>query len=340
MFKMDKSKMMKQFITAAGFLPERLWRAAFTLTQDERLRAEEFRIRAGRDMCVLLDGSCRVLTQGEPVTREEMDELLARATRSSVHTYERQLSEGFLPLPGGHRLGLCGEMTSGRAGIGTIRTPSSFNLRIAREISGAGEALCKLLPIDIFESTLIAAPPGAGKTTLLRDLVRVLSLERRVALIDERMEIAACRDGVPQLDVGLCDITTGTGKESAIVQLTRSMSPDVIAMDEITSEQDIMALTAASYTGCAFLASAHAASLAQLTLRPVYRMLLERGIFRNIVVIENWNGERRYTVWREVNEDEVDRSNADYTVLLCGRHYMRLGAEEAVGRAEELSCRV
>lgn len=335
---MDKSRMMKQFVTAAGFLPERLWRAAFTLTQDERLRAEEFRVRAGRDLSVLIDGSCRALTHDAPVTREEMDELLARATRSSVHTYERQLAEGFLPLPGGHRLGLCGEMAGGRGGLATLRAPSSFNLRIAREITGVGEALARTLPLDVFESTLIAAPPGAGKTTLLRDLVRVLSCDRRVALIDERMEIAACRDGLPQLDVGFCDISTGIGKDQAIVQLTRSMAPDVIAMDEITSEQDIMALTAASYTGCAFLASAHASSLTQLMQRPVYRMLLEHGIFRQIIEIENRKGERSYAVWREVDEHEMARCDTDCAVLLCGRHYMRLDPEETAQRHAKFSC--
>ena len=117
-----------------------------------------------------------------------------------------------------------------------------------------------------FESTLILAPPGGGKTTLLRDMARVLSQSLNVALADERMEIAACRDGEPQFDVGQCDVMSGGSKSEVMTMLLRSMSPQVIALDEITGERDAAALIAASYLrlpvpdncSCQLRARAHA----------------------------------------------------------------------------------
>lgn len=316
---MDYRQNNKQFMTAAGLLPERLWRAAFTLSEEERFRVEEFRLRVGRPFCAVTAGKQQILAGS--VTKDELDELLQRATRSSVHTYMEQIRQGFLTVPSGHRLGLCGE-TSGQNGeISNLRAFSSCNVRIARQIPGLADELCQKLYPSGFESTLIIAPPGGGKTTLLRDMARILSAGLTISLADERMEIAACRDGEPQFDVGQCDVMSGGSKKDTIPMLLRSMSPQIIALDEITGEEDAAAVIAASYTGCRFLTTLHANTVQDLTRRPAYRRLMDQGLFRCIVEIRLHKGVRTYHMFAEgeKSNDQAVGSDTHCGLVLGGR---------------------
>ena len=316
---MNQQECSKQFMTAAGLLPERLWRAAFTVPPDEREKIEEFRLRIGRPFCAV--GAGKRYTLADAVTRGELDELLQRATRSSIHTYMEQIRQGFITVPSGHRLGLCGETAEQNGEITNLRSFSSCNLRIARQMIGLADALCAQIYQNGFESTLILAPPGGGKTTLLRDMARVLSQSLNVALADERMEIAACRDGEPQFDVGQCDVMSGGSKSEVMTMLLRSMSPQVIALDEITGERDAEALIAASYTGCRFLTTVHADYVQELMLRPAYRQLIEQGIFQHIIEIRLRDGRRSYHMYTEgeMQCDQAVGSGAHRGVVLGGR---------------------
>ncbi len=311
----------KPFMTAAGLLPERLWRAAFSIPEDQRLRVEELRLRIGRPFCVVIAGKSIELAGA--VTRDELDELIQRATQSSVHTYTHQIRQGFITIPSGHRIGLCGETVEEKGQIFTLRSFSSCNIRIARQFIGLADRLCAGLYAHDFADTLIVAPPGAGKTTLLRDMVRSVSHRYRVALADERMEIAACRDGEPQFDVGQCDVMSGGCKCDVIPMLLRTMSPQIIALDEITEERDVQTLIAAAYTGCRFLSTAHACVLDELNWRPVYKALMGQGLFQNIIVINTEGGGRRYQVFTE-GEREYDQAaggSAHRGVMLGGRFF-------------------
>lgn len=326
---MNQRENNKQFMTAAGLLPERLWRAAFTIPPDERDKVEEFRLRVGRPFCAA--GSGKRYTLADAVTRDELDTLLQRATRSSVHTYMEQIRQGFITVPSGHRLGLCGETAAQDGAVANLRAFSSCNLRIARQLVGLADGLCRRCYPSGFESTLILAPPGGGKTTLLRDMARILSQSLTVAVADERMEIAACRDGEPQFDVGQCDVMSGGNKSQVMTMLLRSMSPQVIVLDEITCQDDAAALIAASYTGCRFLTTVHACSVQELLLRPVYRLLMEQGIFRQIIEIRLSGGQRSYHVFTE-GEKECDQavgSSAHCGIVLGGRVFHEQSAERA-----------
>lgn len=153
-----------------------------------------------------------------------------------------------------------------------------------------------------FASTLILAPPGMGKTTLLRDLIRALSSgegcpPHRVSLADERGEVAALYRGVPQLDVGPgTDVMEGCPKAMALMLLLRGMGPQVLAADEITAPEDVKALLTAAGCGVSLLATAHGESREDLRRRPLYRPLLEEGIFRRLVLIDGQGDARRYRV--------------------------------------------
>ncbi len=287
---------------AAAVLPRRLRQEAMSLPLRDRERAEELRLRVGQAMTAVLPGGERSLG-GPAVEAGELEQLLEIASRASVHTVLPQLCRGYLTVEGGHRVGLCGTAVIQGGEIRGLRGFSSASLRIARQVRGAAapvwEALC---PGGEAASTLILAPPGLGKTTLLRDVVRRLSNGEgcppyRVALADERGEVAALYSGSPQLDVGIhTDVIEGCPKAQGLMLLLRSMNPQILAVDEITAPEDVEALRTAAGCGAILLATAHASGRADLERRPVYRALMAESIFRRLVLIRREGRERAYTV--------------------------------------------
>ena len=293
MLEMDHKK---SFHTAAQLLPERLWCAAYTLPEAQRDLCEEFRVRVGRPLAATVAGKTVLLGGGTILpTAEELDELLARATECSVHTYLEDLWQGYLTTRHGHRLGICGQAPVGEHRL--LRGLSSVNIRIARPFLNIGEEL-ELCPQGRFQGTLILSPPGEGKTTLLRALCLRLSQAYRVAVVDERHEIAACVEGTPRFPIGNCDVLSGGNKQSGIVMLLRTMSPQILAVDEITRSEDCRALLECIGCGCQLLATAHGASPEDLDRRPAYRELLSSGAFQQVILIQRTDGGRRYTLHR------------------------------------------
>jgi len=293
---MQETDHKKSFHTAAQLLPERLWGAAYTLPEAQRDLCEEFRVRVGRPLAATVAGKTVILGGGRICpTAEELDELLARATECSVHTYLEELWQGYLTTRHGHRLGICGQAPGGEHRL--LRGLSSVNIRIARPFLDLGEELV-LCPQGTFSGTLILSPPGEGKTTLLRALCRRLSWDFRVAVVDERYEIAACADGEPRFPMGNCDVLSGGSKQSGILMLLRSMSPQILAVDEITRPEDCHALLDCIGCGCRLLATAHGDSQEDLRRRPAYRELLESGAFQQVILIQRTGSGRSYALQR------------------------------------------
>ena len=272
-----------------------------------KAQAEEFRLRAGRPMTLLTtEGELFVSDElpRQSVTQSDLEQLCDTVTGYSRYAASESMGKGYLVGRGGFRVGLCGTVVL-RDGVGVnLRDISSATVRISRQAAGLCGSISELLPEgEVFQSTLIAAPPGAGKTTLLREMVAALSNgseERaplRVGVVDERGELAGMYRGVPQLDVGFhTDVLDGCPKALGIPMLMRSANPQVIAVDEITAEEDLAAMAAAANCGVALLATIHALDGEELRRKPLYPVLATSQVFRRLITISVEAGQRRYQV--------------------------------------------
>lgn len=250
------------------------WKNVFS--RQSRMNELRIRVNAPAYFCMegqeySLDGMGNIWRQGmeqKIFPTEEVKSLLLHLCRYSIYAFENEFREGFITLEGGHRLGVAGQVVQEEGRIRTIRNISFLNLRIAHEIKGAADRIlpCVCRPEGI-KNTLIVAPPGCGKTTLLRDLIRQISTGtseekgKNVGVVDERCELSGSWCGVPQNDLGpRTDVMCDCSREQGLLMLLRSMSPQVLAVDEIGKKEELEALSAAGRSGVSVLATLHGRS--------------------------------------------------------------------------------
>ena len=254
-------------------------------------QVEEIRLRTGRP-AQLIASSGEFMQDAPVFTREEAAELLDKLCRHSVYAREDELKMGFITLDGGARVGVCGRPVVENGRIKRMTDITSFNFRLTREAVGCAESVMDyLLENGRPVSALIAAPPAGGKTTLLRDIARCLSngvcsAPFKVALLDERGELAGLIDGAPSFDVGLrTDVMEFAPKAEAMSIFIRTMNPDVILTDEIGGAGDAEALEEAARCGAAVIASAHASGCDELKKRPALQRAMASGVFKRVLLL-------------------------------------------------------
>lgn len=232
------------------------------------------------------------------ICEEEIKELVQYVCNYSVYAHEEDIKQGFITIVGGHRIGLAGKVVIEGDRIKNIKNISCVNIRVSHQVIGCAR---KIMPYiydeennNIFH-TLIVSPPMGGKTTLLRDIIRIISNESgmkssiTVGLVDERSEIAACYNGIPQNDIGIrTDIMDCCPKAEGMLMLLRSMSPKVIAVDEIGARKDIEAIEYVINCGCKLLATVHGNSVEDIRSKPLLGRLVRERIFERYIILNNY----------------------------------------------------
>lgn len=229
-------------------------------------------------------------------TKEILQNVISKASNHSVYAVNEEIKDGFISVKNGIRIGICGTVVVQDGKVLTTKNISSINIRIPHQVVGSSYKILKFL-FDIngqVQNTLIIGAPGVGKTTILRDLCLQIYKKRRdlnILLLDERMEIAASYEGVPQLNVGnSTDIISAGKKEINIQNGIRSMSPNVIILDEIGSLQDIKAIEYAVNCGVSVIASVHCKDIYEFQKKTDFENLIKSRAFKRIVVLSQNNG--------------------------------------------------
>jgi len=210
------------------------------------------------------------------LSKNELDNIFYNMCDCSVNAYEDDISNGFITIQGGYRVGIGGDYYYNQNSKEYIlKQITSLNIRIPKNIEyfKNQEQMFNCNPVG----TLIIGPPHSGKTTLIKVYSAFLASKYRVCICDERKEIYTKKIN--------CDILQGIKKSTAISMATRTLNPQFIICDEIGTKQEAKEIISAVNTGVEFICSAHGASLQDIKKRPNIKMLADSGIFKRYVLL-------------------------------------------------------
>lgn len=267
---------------------------------------QEIRLRVNRPVAASIKNTIRYITDKGQLTydpksavivsEQDLRRCFESVCQYSVHSFQSEILNGFITIRGGHRVGICGTSVVHGDTLENVKNISSLNFRIAREIIGCACDIYNRIFGDGLHNVLIAGAPSSGKTTILRDMARLLGERSRTAVIDERGELAAVLNGIPQNNIGInSDVFDGYDKPRGILTALRVMSPQIIICDEIGSDEDLDAIHAASNSGVYVAASVHAAGVDELK-----RKGIDLDIFDYIVLLSGCGSPGQVYKMREV----------------------------------------
>ena len=293
------------FLSAINLLPKDLHNILLKVDENISKQVTEIRLRSGKPLSLTLrdkiaflsyDGYSLMVNNRTFITTQEIvTESFLQLCNHSVYSHEEELSQGYLILKDGHRAGICGRAMKKADGSPWITEVNSINIRIAREVTGvAGNVYGQTRD---FKGLLICGAPNTGKTTLLRDYLRITSNNgEKVTLVDCRGEIAAVKNGLCGLDVGVnTDVITGGCKSEGIQRALRVLSPNIIAFDEIGSEEELQSIQDSLNSGVKIITTFHCENIDELRDRNKYLHILDINVFSHFIFLDKL---RKTTVYK------------------------------------------
>ncbi|MDZ5252777.1 stage III sporulation protein AA [Clostridium sp. LIBA-8841] len=261
-------------------------------------KLQEVRVKVGKPLSIVMDNNETIFNY--VITRDDVKAIIQKISNYSLYAFEEDIRQGYITIQGGHRVGLAGQCVIEDNSIKTIRNITSLNIRVCREVIGCSNSLMNhLAENNRVNNTLIISPPKCGKTTLLRDITRNISngvsqiglKGKRTVVIDERSEIAACYNGIPQMNVGIrTDVYDNCIKSDGMMMAVRGLSPEVIICDEIGTYKDMEGLIMAYNSGVSIIATLHGRNIEELYRRPVFRDIVENNVIDKVVILSAKKG--------------------------------------------------
>lgn len=280
---------------------------------------EEIRVRVNRPLEISSKG--RVQFFSYTVQPEDALHLLNKISHHSIYALEEELKRGYITIEGGHRVGLAGKVILEEGRVKAIREVSSFNIRIAKEKIGIAQRIMKDIYKGNWLHTMVVGPPQTGKTTLLRDIARIISSgdshlqmkAAKVGIVDERSEIAGCVSGIPQMTFGpRVDVLDACPKAEGMMMMIRSMSPDVLVVDEIGRTEDSEAIMEAVNAGIKLIMTTHGQSFDEIKRRPTLKDLLDAKVFQRFIILSRTSGPGTIT---SILDSDGKRVNNEVSVM-------------------------
>jgi stage III sporulation protein AA len=259
-------------------------------------KLQEIRLRVGQP-CIIQYDNRELMYHNIVVTKEDINQCLQYISDYSIYAYQEDIRQGFITVKGGHRVGITGKAVMENGAVKSQKFIAFINIRVAHQIIGCADGIMDFVCRNgCLSHTLIISPPGCGKTTMLRDIIRQLSkgsicTGKKICVVDERSEIAACFEGVPQNDLGpRTDVLDCCFKKNGMLMLIRSMSPDVIAVDEIGGAEDLKAIEYIINCGCTVIGTIHAQNYEEVTKKRDMTRLIGGNIFTRLIILSRENG--------------------------------------------------
>lgn len=278
-------------------LPEWLFQH---LSQNYKLcDIQEIRVRKNQPIQICYKGKMVELKSDtgiyqKPIyaTNEILEYIVAVATKNSLYAFDEQIKNGYIITDNGIRIGLCGTAVVNSGKISLIKKISSLNIRIGHNIVDCSSEIIHFVVTNkSVKNTLILSAPGEGKTTLLRDIVLKLSNKfniPNIMVIDEKFELSGENQS---FDLGKnVDVMQGANKKFSFFEAIKVMNPNVIATDELVSDDDVEGVKFAIKSGVNVIATVHSKNLDELKTKPYFEKLLSEKYFERFIILSKRNG--------------------------------------------------
>ena len=260
---MDKV-LLKDFNYIISFLSPRIQMYLSKLNENSLKNIQEIRLRVNRPVVIVTASGSTFLTNSGKTShiwstnciiayKHEITDTINKMCDYSMHSHYEDLLNGYITLPNGSRVGICGTAVYDKSTLKGVKEITCINIRIPRNVFGVSETLFNTLFSKKIDSVIICGPPTSGKTTLLKDISYQLSSGRlgkyyKVCIIDERKEICPEKNDMKNIGPNT-DVLLGYPKAKGISIATRTLSPDVIVCDEIGADGDVAAVESVANAG-------------------------------------------------------------------------------------------
>ena len=325
---MDKS-FADNFDNIISYISPRIQMYLKKLSEPMIENIQEIRLRSDRPVVIVTSTGSSFLTLSGKTSyiystncvissENEIIDTVNKMCGYSMHSHYEDIINGYITLPNGSRVGLCGTAVYEKEQVKSIKNINSINIRIPRTVLGVSEPIFNNVFKGKLKNLLIVGPPSSGKTTMLRDLAFQLSSGRmgkyhKICVVDERKELFPSQQDIRTLGPNT-DVLLGFPKGKGISMAVRTLSPDVIICDEMGTPEEASEVLNGVNCGTKFALSIHADNVEELKNKKVFKEFFELNAIDKIIFLTDASSPCKISKIINADEvyDEIDVSNYDY----------------------------